>query len=302
MSISTFSSIRSVVLALALVAVSGCQTTIPMSWQLPEGVKTIPVNGYPMAYTEMGSGSSLVLVHGVLCDYRCMAPAQRGLADAWTVRSVSLRRFFPERWDGTGIDFSLAQHVRDLGAFLEQANAPVDLVAWSYGAHVAYELAKARPELIRRLVLAEAPTDSLVASEGSSANLIRHQRADKTAAMYKSGDTEGGINFAVDAINGPGAWSRAPEASKAVVRDNAWTVVGIGRDDPPSARCEDFAALKMPVLLIIGEKTTPRFKEIVARQALCLPSARVSTIAGSGHPTPLQNTQAFNHAIREFLR
>src|SRR5512135_850577 len=44
-------------------AVAGGRTTSPL-WNLPSGIKTISVNGYPMAYMEQGSGPIVVLVHG----------------------------------------------------------------------------------------------------------------------------------------------------------------------------------------------------------------------------------------------
>src|SRR5690349_11389317 len=91
---------RWLALAAAVVALAGCQSTTPLTWKLPDGVKAAEINGYPMAYMESGSGPTLVTVHGVLCDYRCMGAQQRALADAWTVRSVSLRHFYPEHWRG----------------------------------------------------------------------------------------------------------------------------------------------------------------------------------------------------------
>jgi hypothetical protein len=39
-------------------------------WPLPEGVKSIEVDGYDMAYQETGSGVPIVLVHGSLNDLR----------------------------------------------------------------------------------------------------------------------------------------------------------------------------------------------------------------------------------------
>ena len=42
-------------------------------WPLPDGVKTVSVNGYEMAYQETGSGVPIVLVHGTLNDYRVLA-------------------------------------------------------------------------------------------------------------------------------------------------------------------------------------------------------------------------------------
>ena len=39
-------------------------------WALPPGVKTLEVNGYPMAFFESGMGQPVVLVHGSGTDYR----------------------------------------------------------------------------------------------------------------------------------------------------------------------------------------------------------------------------------------
>jgi hypothetical protein len=50
-----------------------------------------------------------------------------------------------------------------------------------------------------------------------------------------------------------------------MLRDNAWTVAGI-REEPERVTCADFASLKVPVLLVRGELTTPYFKRIVEEQ------------------------------------
>jgi hypothetical protein len=39
-------------------------------WPIPEGLKTVEVNGYEMAYLEAGSGVPILLIHGSLTDYR----------------------------------------------------------------------------------------------------------------------------------------------------------------------------------------------------------------------------------------
>ena len=73
-------------------------------------------------------------------------------------------------------------------------------------------------------------------------------------------------------------------------------------DDAPPVSCIEFGALKMPVLLITGENTSQRFKDLVAAQARCLPSARVVTIPNAAHASPSQNPDAVNEAVRQFLR
>jgi len=288
-------------LGLALISAS-CQSPPKAAWELPDGIATVPVNGYPMAYQAKGAGPTVVMVHGVMCDYRCWKGQVEGLGPNYRVVAVSLRHFYPEKWDGRGSSFSLMQHAKDVAAFIERIGEPVYLMGQSYGAHVAYETARARPDLVRKLVLAEAPTDSLVAAADASANAIRQQRAEETEKRLRAGDLDGGLQFAVDAINGPGAWGRLPGFAQALVRDNAWTVVAIGKDDPPRVRCDQLASLSMPVLLVAGENTTPRFKQLVQAQSKCLPQARLATIPKAGHGSPYQNPSDFNRVVREFLQ
>lgn len=287
--------------ALCAAMLAACATAPVATWPLPEGVATLPVNGYPMAYMARGTGPTVVLVHGVMCDYRCWQGQLDGLSGSHRVVAVSLRHFYPEKWQGAGDRFTLMQHARDLASFIERLGQPVHLVGQSYGAHVAYEMARARPDLVRKLVLGEAPTDSLLAAQDAQGNAIRVQRAAETERIIRGGDLDGGLQFAVDAINGQGAWNRLPAFAKALVRDNAWTVVGIGKDDPPRVRCEDMGALQMPVLLVTGENTTPRFRAIVQQQAKCMPRAQVAAIPRAGHGSPYQNAADYNRAVQSFL-
>src|SRR4051794_13632043 len=91
-----------------------------LTWELPAGVKTLTVNGYPMAYVERGAGPTLVLVHGAVSDYRTFAPQITSLSPRVHVIAVSLRHYYPERWNGKGSDFSERQHAQDLIAFIER--------------------------------------------------------------------------------------------------------------------------------------------------------------------------------------
>lgn len=58
-------------------------------------MQTIRVNGYDMAYLEVGSGHPLVCVHGTLGDFRTWYSVLGPLSKNHRVISVSLRRFFP---------------------------------------------------------------------------------------------------------------------------------------------------------------------------------------------------------------
>src|SRR4029453_13029879 len=103
-------------------------------------MQTISVNGYDMAYLEVGQGPPLVCVHGSLCDFRIWSSVLGPLTTKHRVIAVSLRHFFPEHWDGAVTDrYRMAQHVDDTIAFVEQITPkPVDLMGHSRGGHIAF--------------------------------------------------------------------------------------------------------------------------------------------------------------------
>ena len=83
-------------------------------------MQTINVNGYDMAYLDVGEGPPLVCVHGSLCDFRIWSSVLGPLTRKHRVIAVSLRHFFPDHWDGVGDTYSIAQHVDDVIAFIEK--------------------------------------------------------------------------------------------------------------------------------------------------------------------------------------
>ena len=120
------------------------------------------VNGYDMAYIELGEGSPLVCVHGTLGDFRVWSPVLGPLSRRHRVVALSLRHFFPQHRDGAGSDFTIAQHVADVIGFIQAIDGrPVDLLGHSRGGHIAFRVAQQRPDLLRKLVLAD-PNGHLV--------------------------------------------------------------------------------------------------------------------------------------------
>src|SRR3954468_13141147 len=102
-------------------------------------MQTLPVNGFDMAYLEVGQGPPLVCVHGSLSDFRVWSPVLGPLSKRHRVIAPSLRHFFPEHWDGQGGSYSIAQHTSDVIVFIEQLDAgPVDLLGHSRGGHIAF--------------------------------------------------------------------------------------------------------------------------------------------------------------------
>lgn len=280
---------------------AGCQTVQVPAWTLPEGVKALSVNGYPMAYVERGSGPTVVLVHGALNDYRTWAPQLEPLSSRFHVVAVCLRHYYPEPWKGEG-EFSLQIHSRDLATFIERlGTGPVFLVGWSRGGYVAAETTRMRPDLVRRLVLLDPGLATLLPrpSEAPTED-VRARRARETAPYFKRGDLEGGLEFFVDDINGAGAWNRLPEAQRQLRRDNAWTVVG-QPGDVENITCGELGRFKMPVLLMQGENSPASMNRVNAAAQQCISSLGLVTIPNAAHQMHQMNPAAVNAELTKFL-
>ena len=287
-------------LAIAVVS-SGCQTVQKPQWDLPAGVKTLSANGYPIAYVERGSGPTVVIVHGALNDYRSWIPQIEPLSSRFRVVSISLRHYYPEPWKG-GDPFSLKLHAEDVAAFIERLNVgPVHLVGWSRGGTIAADVARLRPDLIRKLVLLDPALYLLLEAPSAAApDDPRVKRAKATEVYFRKGDMEGGLQFFFDDINGPGAWKRLPEDQRELRRANAWTIVGqLG--DVETVTCSDIGRFKMPVLLMEGEKSPQMFTRMREAFLKCLPASRLIIVPKAAHQMHQMNPPAVNAALMQFL-
>jgi esterase len=266
-------------------------------------MQTLSVNGYDIAYLEIGHGPPLVCVHGTLGDFRTWSAVFGPLSRKHRVISLSLRHFFPEHWDGTGNDYRMAQHVADVIGFIEKLDTqPVDLMGHSRGGHIAFRVAEKRPDLLRRLVLAEPGGDlddtlAPPAAPGTSQRVRISTAAEKVAA----GDIDGALKSFVDGIDGEGAWARLPAAAKQQLRDNATTLIGqVDENRQPYGRREA-ESIRTPTLLVGGADTEGSLPAVLHALAAHIPGATTALIPGTRHWMFEQAPQRFCEIVLAFL-
>jgi pimeloyl-ACP methyl ester carboxylesterase len=269
-------------------------------------VPILRVNDNANAYAERGAGAPVLLVHGSLTDQRHWVPQMDAFAEAGLhAVAVSLRHYWPERWDGSGGGFTIAQHMADLlgvVALLGGGGGPIDVVGHSRGAHVAFRLAEAHPAAVRRLVLAE-PSGVLDATLLPPGTVPASYADFITGAVehMRRGEVEEGLRSFADYTGGPGTWDRRPEERKQVGRDNAFTLLGqISEGRRPFSRASA-EAIQTPTLLVGGALTQAPFVTVLDGLERAIRGARRVTIPGGTHVMNRDNPEAFNAAVLGFL-
>jgi pimeloyl-ACP methyl ester carboxylesterase len=270
-------------------------------------MKSLRVNDYDMKYVDIGQGPPLVCVHGSTNDFRDWAMVMGPLSARNRLIVPSLRHYFPEVWNGRGGSFTMAQHVDDMIGLIEGLQlGPVDLVGHSRGGHLSFRLALQRPELVRKLVLAEPGgtlDDSLMPPGAAEANPAAAARTYIKDASEKigAGDLEGGLRVFIDGISGPGFWDALPAAIRQMRLDNAYTLLAqVNEERRPYARSEA-QALSVPTLFIGGADTQGMLPIVLEQLAANVPDAQKVMIADAAHPMFRQQPAAFCDAVLSFL-
>ena len=275
------------------------------AWPLPEGIKSVEVNGYPMAYQESGTGMPLVLVHGSMNDYRCWNFQIPVFAAHYRVIAVSLRHYFPEPWDGQGDDFTILQHADDVAEFTRALDlGPVHLLGHSRGGAVVLNVAARHPAVIKTLILEDAsgleallpetPESRAMAVEG----LKLHERL---AADLAKGDRETALRSYVDALSWPGRWDELTPERKSSFFDNVATAIQV--EVRPSLSAEAIGKFQFPILMLTGETSPGRYGQMLRAMRDCLPGSvgEPTVIPNAAHGMNRDNPQAFNAAVLGFL-
>ncbi|UFW45941.1 MULTISPECIES: alpha/beta fold hydrolase [Bradyrhizobium] len=268
--------------------------------------KEVGVDGLTLHYIELGQGTPVVLVHGTLEDYRTWDGQLEAFSKGYRLISYSRRYHYPNEWPKVATDFSVTLHAKDLAAFIKALNLPpVHLVGHSYGAFIAFLVARDHPEVIRSLTLGEPPVWPLLKTtpEGDALLSAIITRSIATSEAFKQGNDEEGVRRFVNGVLGDGSYEKIPPPVLKRVMDNVQELKGeaSSRDLFPPTTCEDVQKVKAPTLLVDGGLSPKVFRLVDDMLEHCLPSVERATIPAASHQMEVENPQAFNDTVLAFI-
>lgn len=294
---------NSFLVIVAAVLMFNSETTSADQW-IPK-VQTVRVNGYDMAYVERGQGAPLILVHGALSDYRTWLPVIPELSETNRTIAVSLRHYYPEKWQGGDNDLNLEQHANDLAEFIKTLKlGPVNLLGHSRGAVVSMMVASNNPDLVSNLVLAEpAPVKTLLSDNPRMKEQLaeRESLIKKAVDRYQKGDPEGGLKMFVEYVAGPGAWDATSDSRRKTLRENSWTQLSQISDFETSFTCNNASKISSRTLFIGGDRSQEIFSQMNSAVKSCMKGANTAMIGDSGHFMYSNNPTAFVFEVQEFI-
>ena len=280
-------------------------------------------NGVRLHYAHAGSGPLIMFLHGFpefwYCwkqqleefgsDHRAVAPDLRGY-------NLSDRPLDVKQYRARILVEDIRQFARHFG------DEPFVLVAHDWGGALAWGLAIAHPELLRRLVIINSPHPVPFARE------LAHSKAQQAASRYmnllrsdKAERVLAADNFARLQKMTLDAWSGTPpDAADRAAYVAAWSQPGAltgslnyyrasplyppDGDDPGAAALQlDPAAfmVRVPTMVVWGMRDQALLPGVLEGMEACVPGVRIERLDDASHWVMHEQPARLNALIRDFI-
>lgn len=244
------------------------------------------LNGIEIDYEVTGQGPIILLSHGYGSTRHMWDDQHRALADRWRVVSWDMRGHGETESPADPRQYSAALTVADMRALLRHVGAERAVVGGlSLGGYVSLAFAVSHPEMVRALVIC----DSGPGYRNDAARAAWNQRAHERAAALEA--------------RGLDALARRSRETQQAVHRSAQGLAHAARGmlAQEDARVIDaLPSIRVPTLIVVGDQDEPFLapSEYMAKK---IAGARLAVIPGAGHSANLDQPEAFNRVLREFL-
>jgi 3-oxoadipate enol-lactonase len=254
-----------------------------------------------VAYEVRGSGPPIVFVHAAIADSRMWEPQWTSFAGRHRLLRLDLAGF-----GRTAIERLPLTHAQDVVDLLDELEiSAAGVVGASLGGRVALEVAVARPDLVRALVLVDAGLPGVDWSEAvqgyGAAEDEAVARGDLAAATELNLHTwVDGPHRAAEDVD-PGVRAAVAEMQRRALELQAPDWDRLAEDLLVPEIAERLGEVQAPTLVLVGEEDVDDMHALAERFAAEIPRARLVTIPGAAHLPSLEQPAAFGEHVLGFL-
>jgi pimeloyl-ACP methyl ester carboxylesterase len=251
-------------------------------------------NGSPARIREMGEGPTVVLVHGYPLDGAMWSGVARALSSRFRVLKPDLPGRGETPADSTG---TIDGYADFLGAILERLPEGAGLAGFSMGGYAALALARRRPPNLKAL--------ALVDTRATADDEAGRGKRDEAIATVRSGGVAPIAETMVPKLLSADSLSNrdlVERLRRIISRQKPATVEGdlMAMRDRPDSR--DFLAqIAVPTLVLVGEADVLTPPSDSQAMSAAIPGAKLVTVPGAGHLTPMERPGAVAAALGEFF-
>jgi pimeloyl-ACP methyl ester carboxylesterase len=264
-----------------------------------------PVGGIELDYEEVGSGEPLIFCHEFAGDLRSWEPQVRHFSRRYRVITYNARGYPPSDVPTEVSAYSQRQAVEDIVGLMQHLQlAQAHLVGLSMGGYAVLHLGLNYPHLARSLVVAGCGSGSASEDrakfqqdvEQTAQHIERHGMSDM-AAMYSRGPTR--VQFS---DKDPRGWREfAEQLAEHSAVGSAMTFRGVQGQRPSVYELEpQMRQLNVPTLIVTGDEDEACLEPgLFMKRAI--PTSGLVVIPKSGHTINLEEPDAFNRVVGDFL-
>jgi 3-oxoadipate enol-lactonase len=256
-------------------------------------------DGRHFHYLDEGAGRTVVLLHGFPLNSGMWEEQIRALSGRFRLVIPDLAGSGASDPPPDPLAHTVEAYADDLVALLDHLDiSPVTVVGLSMGGYVALALLRRRPELVSALVLADTR-----ATADAPAN--RESRTAQQEHLSSGGDPDDLVDRLADAVVGKSTSRR--DQALAITRRLAaanpvagWIAALEAMKRRPDATGQ-LGDIEVPTLVLVGEQDalTPPEMSVSLQEAIA--GAQLVVIPDAGHLSNLENPEAFNAALEDFL-
>ncbi|HXM81788.1 MAG TPA: alpha/beta hydrolase [Burkholderiales bacterium] len=261
-------------------------------------------DGTRLYYEEAGSGTSLVFVHEFAGDHRSWEPQMRFFARYFHCVAYNARGFPPSDVPEDAARYSQGQARDDIIAILDHLKLDrAHIVGLSMGGFATLHVGISYPKRARSLVIAGcgygAEPDK---REGFQAE------CEAAAVSFEANWTEAAKKYALGPTRvqfqnkDPRGWQEfARQLAEHSPKGKALTMRGVQKRRPSLWELvEGMKKIDLPTLIITGDEDDPCLEPALLMKRHIATSGLV-VLPYSGHTINIEEPQAFNQAVLEFL-